>query len=142
MFDNLLDAAPTPSTSTSTASIELKTYLATPVDPSVRDALKWWYNHHFEYPRLSRMARDYLSIPPTSVDVEHVFSRGCILLSYLRNRMSAETTRSLMCLNLWLKAGIVKTSTVVAAICQTPDVEVVDIDNIAAEGGLGAMDLD
>jgi hAT family C-terminal dimerisation region len=142
MFDDMLNTTPAPSTSSSPTTIELQTYLASPVDPSVRDALMWWYNHRFEYPRLSRMARDYLSIPPTSVNVERVFSRGRILLSYLRNRMSAETTRSLMCLNSWLKAGILKNAAVVAAIRRIPEVEVIDVDKDTADSGSGVMDLD
>ena len=135
MFDEMLDAIPATTTSSSPASLELQAYLAAPVDPSVRDALKWWYDHRFEYPHLSRMARDYHSIPPTSVDVERVFSRGRILLSHLRNCMSAETTCLLMCLNAWFKAGIIKRPAVHTAIRKAPTDEVV-------EGNGEVMDLD
>ncbi|KZV90026.1 hypothetical protein EXIGLDRAFT_559559, partial [Exidia glandulosa HHB12029] len=62
------------------------------------------------YPRLSRMAMDYLSIPATSVDVERTFSKGRILLSHIRNRLSAQSTRALLCLNSWIPLNIVKTS--------------------------------
>ncbi|KAJ7933627.1 hypothetical protein B0H13DRAFT_1592206, partial [Mycena leptocephala] len=34
----------------------------------------------------------------TSVDVERVFSRGRLLLSHVWNRLSAQSTRALMCL--------------------------------------------
>jgi hypothetical protein len=41
---------------------ELDRYLGT--DPEhVTDALAWWYDHKHVYPRLHRMALDYLSIP-------------------------------------------------------------------------------
>ena len=41
---------------------ELDNFLST--DPeNVTDALAWWYAHKDEYPRLHRMALDYLSIP-------------------------------------------------------------------------------
>jgi hypothetical protein len=41
---------------------ELDNFLST--DPEhVTDALAWWYAHKDEYPRLHRMALDYLSIP-------------------------------------------------------------------------------
>jgi hAT family C-terminal dimerisation region len=41
---------------------ELDRYLGT--DPEhVTDALAWWYGHKHVYPRLHRMALDYLSIP-------------------------------------------------------------------------------
>jgi hypothetical protein len=45
---------------------ELDRYLAT--DPELTDnALKWWHEHRAMYPRLSRMALDYLTIPGTSL---------------------------------------------------------------------------
>ncbi len=44
----------------------------------------------------------------TSVDVERVFSTGRLLLSHIRNRLSAQTTRALLCLNNWSKLGLVK----------------------------------
>jgi hypothetical protein len=58
IFDNLPDLAP--------AALEfrdeLKRFLATAVE-DVKDALKWWFDRQASFPRLSRMARDYLSIP-------------------------------------------------------------------------------
>ena len=61
---------------------------------------------------LSRMAKDYLSIPgeqpittrklvlnifvATSVDVEHVFSKGQILLSHLHSHLLVQSTRALI----------------------------------------------
>ena len=41
---------------------ELECYLATAVE-DVKDALKWWFDRRASFPRLSHMARDYLSIP-------------------------------------------------------------------------------
>jgi len=68
---------------------------------------------------------DYLSIPgtfyffiynssshiflATSVDVERVFSTGRIILSHLRNRLSVQSIRALMCVGAWSKMGYVKT---------------------------------
>jgi hypothetical protein len=65
MFDDMMDKDIThaPPTSLSSAAQELTGYLSAPVDPAVRDPLKWWWDHRYEYPHLSRMARDYLSIP-------------------------------------------------------------------------------
>jgi hypothetical protein len=37
-------------------------YLALPIE-QVKDALMWWYEKEHVFPKLSRMARDYLSIP-------------------------------------------------------------------------------
>jgi hypothetical protein len=41
---------------------ELKQYLECPVE-DVKDVLLWWIKNRAVYPRLSRMALDYLSIP-------------------------------------------------------------------------------
>lgn len=41
---------------------ELDTYLASDVE-DVEDALKWWYEHRSNYPHLTHMALDYLTIP-------------------------------------------------------------------------------
>ena len=57
MFDKIMDAAPT-----SSSDDELQRYLAADVE-DVKDGLMWWYDKRATFPRLSRMARDYLSIP-------------------------------------------------------------------------------
>ena len=55
MFDSIMDAAPTPSTSD-----ELQQYLASDVE-NVKDGLLWWHERYQVFPRLSYMACDYLS---------------------------------------------------------------------------------
>lgn len=42
---------------------ELEAYLNEPRVRGVDNVLKWWYDHSDKYPVLSRLARDYLSIP-------------------------------------------------------------------------------
>ncbi|KIL55872.1 hypothetical protein M378DRAFT_53342, partial [Amanita muscaria Koide BX008] len=74
----------------------------------VTDILGWWMKKQETFPRLSRMAMDYHCVPATSVDVERAFSQGRILLSHIRNRLSAESTRSLLCLGAWFKTGLVQ----------------------------------
>ena len=51
----------------------------------------------------------------TSVNVEHIFSKGCILLSHLRSRLSVQSTRALMCVGEWSLMGFVKDSDLIAA---------------------------
>jgi hypothetical protein len=43
----------------------------------------------------------------TSVDVERTFSKGRLLLSHIRNRLSVESTHALLCLNNWGQQGFV-----------------------------------
>ena len=68
------------------------------------------------------MAIDYLSIPATSVDVERVFSKGRILLSHVRSRLSVQSTRALMCVGAWSLLGFVKDKDVIAATT-LPEIE-------------------
>ena len=42
---------------------ELDRYLSSGRIKGVKDPLKWWHDNQGSYPRLSRMAKDYLSIP-------------------------------------------------------------------------------
>jgi len=84
------------------------------------------------YPRLYRMAMDYLSIPgmffyvcqmyllmtiiaATSVDVERTFSQGRLVLSHVRSRLSVQSTRALLCLAGWSKMGLVNDDDVKSA---------------------------
>ena len=43
----------------------------------------------------------------SSVAVERVFSKGRLIISHIRNRLSAQSTRALMCLGYWSKLGFV-----------------------------------
>jgi hAT family C-terminal dimerisation region len=103
---------------------ELDCYLSS--DPEhVVDTVHWWCDHQAEYPHLSRMAIDYLVIPcmplihtfisnahltlilATSVGVEWTFSKGCLLLSHIRNHLLVQSTCVLMCLGVWSLWGYV-----------------------------------
>ena len=44
----------------------------------------------------------------TSIDVERVFSKGCLILSHIWNSLSADSTRWLMCLGTWSRMGYIK----------------------------------
>jgi hypothetical protein len=84
------------------------------------------------------MALDYLSIPgewlhllclplltvatATSTDIERVFSQGRIVLSHIRNCLSAQSTRALPCLTNWSLLGYVKDKDI-TAITVLPEVE-------------------
>jgi hypothetical protein len=57
----------------------------------------------------------------TSVDVERVFSKGRLVLSHIRNRLTVASTRALMCLGAWSKLGLVRDADLLAAAA-LPDV--------------------
>ena len=56
-----------------------------------------------------------------SVAVEHIFSKGHLLLSHIQNRMSAQSTHALLCLSAWSKLGYVEIDDLTAA-ASLPDV--------------------
>lgn len=64
----------------------------------------------------------FITLTATSVNVEHLFSKGCLLLSHVRSRLTAQSTRALLCLGYWSCLNLVKTEDVVK-ISSLPDVE-------------------
>jgi len=65
--------------------------------------LEWWKNHAMEYPILSKMACDYLTIMSTSVPCEQFFSIAGKQITQTRNKMDPETARACLCLKSWLE---------------------------------------
>jgi len=58
------------------------------------------------YPTLAKMARDYLGIAGTTVDIEREFSNGVDLVVTKRGRLNADTIRACMCLKSWSDSGL------------------------------------
>jgi hAT family protein len=110
---------------------EIDTYLSLAVE-NVKDPLKWWFNNRQAYPNLSRMARDYLSIPgklatlskiiinylytATSTAVERVFSQGRHLLYFTRNRLTPRSIRAHLCLGSWARHDMLRWEDLLAAM--------------------------
>ena len=67
-----------------------------------------------------------------ATDVEWVFSQGRIILTHVRNRLSSQSIRALICLGGWSLAGMVKDEDIYAvtkkAVDDTPEME---MDGIA-----------
>lgn len=98
----------------------------------------WWYEHSGTYPCLSCMALNYLTIPSkpltpiltlyfiinaiftaTSVKVEQLFSRGCLLLTYVHSHLSVQSIHALLCLGIWSKLDLIKNADV-RAVSELP----------------------
>ena len=47
--------------------------------------------------------------------MERVFSKGRLLLSHVRNRLTVDSTRALLCLGTWSKLGYVNKDDLLAA---------------------------
>ena len=66
------------------------------------EPLSWWHTHSTEYPILSKMAQDYLSVQASSVACEQLFSLAGNVVNKKRNRLDKDTTRACLCLRSWM----------------------------------------
>ncbi len=72
---------------------QLQAYMQVQQVPNDTDPLMWWKQHHQEFPDLSRMARQYLTVPATSASPERFFSRVGLVQTDLRgNLLACDTT--------------------------------------------------
>ena len=67
------------------------------------DILNWWKQNPKLFPNLSKMARDFLAIPGTSVPSERVNSEARELLPYTRNRLGPEKIEATLVLKSYLR---------------------------------------
>ncbi|KAG0008242.1 hypothetical protein BGZ81_004212, partial [Podila clonocystis] len=58
----------------------------------------WWRLNDRSFPRLAKMAHDFLAIPTTSASSERAFSKARALIPYYRNKLGASKIRQLMLL--------------------------------------------
>ncbi|KAJ8455290.1 hypothetical protein ONZ51_g12529 [Trametes cubensis] len=141
IFDNMPDLFSGNSRRT-LSNDELDLYLKAEPE-AVSNPIQWWHTRRRLFPRLSRMALDYLTIPApdpaTSVDVERTFSRGRLLLPHVRNRLSAQTTRALLCLGAWSVRGFIKKADLID-VAKLPDVKAPESD-VEMEDGWDVITL-
>src|SRR5450432_1729998 len=84
------------------------------------DILRYWASKEYEFPIITRMARDHLAIPATSAASECVFSVGSDIITKKRNRLGGDNTRRLLCLRDW---GVLEEAE------ETSDVEREELDS-------------
>lgn len=78
-------------------------------DPFVTNLFQYWWGKQKEYPRLSRMALDLLSIPPMSAECERLFSVAGQMVSPQRSRLEASTIGVTQTLRSWVRNGLIST---------------------------------
>lgn len=66
-------------------------------------ALAWWLEETQQknYPNLSKMAVDILSIPAMSAEPERLFSGAKVTITDRRNRLGSDVVEALECLKSW-----------------------------------------
>ncbi len=75
---------------------ELNGYTRVQQVPLDTDPLMWWKQHVQEFPRLTRMARQHLTVPATSASPERLFSSVGLVKSDLRGRLLDSTLIDVM----------------------------------------------
>ena len=75
---------------------ELNAYMRVQQVANDTDPLMWWKQHQQEFPRLSRMTRQYLSVPASSESPERLFSSVGLVKSDLRGRLLDTTLIDVM----------------------------------------------
>ena len=96
--------------STTQQYLELKTYLQADVIESDQqkdfNILQWWQMRQARFPILSRLARDVLTIPVSTVSSESAFSTAGRILEERRTSLTSEMVEVLTCLRDWEHAAI------------------------------------
>ena len=75
---------------------ELNAYMRVQQVTNDTDPLIWWKQHQEEFPRLARMARQYLAVPASSASPERLFSSVGLVKSDLRGRLLDTTLIDVM----------------------------------------------
>ncbi|KAH0698379.1 hypothetical protein KY289_015861 [Solanum tuberosum] len=84
---------------------ELDQYLMDNVEkPKDFNILTWWKASSNRYPTISKMARDVLSIPVSTVASESAFSTGGRILDSYRSSLSPKTIEALICTQQWIRS--------------------------------------
>jgi hypothetical protein len=82
---------------------ELKLYFSEPVICSESSVLDYWKENSERFPILCLIAKDYLSIMPTSVASERSFSLAGLTITDIRFRLDPNTANETLCLSSWQK---------------------------------------
>ena len=84
---------------------EVSRYLKEPIlsmDDNEVDALKWWRKNGARFPKLAKIARDFLSVPASTVASEAAFSLSGRVITDYRSSLAPESVSILMRLKSWM----------------------------------------
>ena len=79
------------------AEDEIFKYQAEPV--LIRNPLDWWRHYSGRFPRLAKLAKEFLCIMGTSVPSERVFSIAGLIVTKTRNKLDSEIVDEIIFLN-------------------------------------------
>lgn len=73
-----------------------------------RDPVAYWHERRHRYPRLSRMALDFLTVQAMSAECERLFSASGRMVSPHRTVLDAEIVSMCQVLRSWYRAGLIQ----------------------------------
>ncbi|XP_055961671.1 zinc finger BED domain-containing protein RICESLEEPER 2-like [Mercurialis annua] len=84
---------------------ELDVYLSEDLieDDDDLEVLNWWKHNSSRFPVLSRLARDILAVPISTVASESAFSAGGRVLDCFRSSLTPKLVEALICTEDWLR---------------------------------------
>jgi hypothetical protein len=80
---------------------KLTRYLKLPAMLQETNIYHYWKAKQYDFPIISRIARDFLAIPTTSALSKCVFSIRSDVVTKKRNRLTGDSVRMIMCLKDW-----------------------------------------
>jgi len=89
-------SAGTSDSPSSTVAGEVERYLAQHPVPAATPAVDWWRENEQRFPSVARVAKRYLSAPPTSVASERLFSAAAQVYTDRRNRLAPKRADMLL----------------------------------------------
>lgn len=87
---------------------EYKQWYAGHPEDNIDDPIQYWINLAAQYPRLSRMALDILTVQAMSAECERLFSAAGRMVTALRNRLDAKIIELCQVLRSWHRAGLLR----------------------------------
>ena len=78
-------------------------HMCAPEDNKHFNILDWWKSHESKYRILSKLARDILAIPITTVASEATFSAGSRVIDQHRASLGVETVQALLGGGNWIR---------------------------------------
>lgn len=73
-----------------------------------RDPVAYWHERRHRYPRLSRMALDFLTVQAMSAECERLFSASGRMISPQRTLLDAQIVSMCQVLRSWYRAGLIQ----------------------------------
>ncbi|KAL2252550.1 UNVERIFIED_CONTAM: Zinc finger BED domain-containing protein RICESLEEPER 1 [Sesamum indicum] len=85
--------------------LELEKYLSEDVEEYMEkfDILKWWKVNTQRFPILSKMARDILAVPASTIASEAAFSTGGRVLDAFRSSLFSKIVQTIICAQDWIR---------------------------------------